>query len=884
MDGHLTGDVSAGSWIGIRTSAKGEYKVNKNIASYTSGTYFMDLSDSFHLEYDAGGDTLKQVPGAREYSVKLNGVNLLTDADPGDPIEVNGDHATLTQGKAFWCWDVESSTGMPGATGIADAFNPHLEFDMPANDISLVAKYVPYLSFAVIELGAPVVGEDLPAMAAVSYNDEAGKEHTVMFAVAWRAQDAQGTYVDVTGKAEYGTTYQAVIAVARDFATGLVPGKLTAGDVKVYMGDAADHEPALVSAVEGDGSLAVTTKGYATPARRITAVEAPAEVSVPSGITAAQLAAALPGSAAATAEDGSEVELELEDASAQGYDWSRSGILDEQGRVAEPAADERSHTYELALRVAGCAAGEVSVPEALSSVPVRVTVGHADRTVTFDPANGGEGASVSVAWGSRAAAPADPSWEGHDFLGWYAEGADEPFDFAAPVTENVVLTARWAADVYEVTFDVAGGSPAAAAQSVEWGKTVEEPVAPVREHYVFEGWFAEGSDAAWDFATPVSGPVALAARWVGNPQTVTFDPANGEAPFAASAAYGSPVADPGAPERAGYAFLGWYDAGGSAWDFSAGVTGDLALTARWSSTAPASFADVEAGSWYEGWVAQAAGLGLMTGYKDGYGSYTGLFGPGDTLTRGQVATVLYRLAGSPAPSASGAFADVDPGAYYADAVDWCAGEGVVTGYQAGPYAGMFLPGREVTREELAAMVWRFARRAGVATSGAPEGNFGRCEDAGLVSAWARDASVWCAAAGVVTGKETAEGTYRLDPRQAATRAQAAKVFVRLQALCSGREQPYLAGQADGGAAAQAGAQAADESAATFDDVAVFGAVEQPAGDPAEDETPGATEPAAEAIEAVEPASGEVAFGADEPDIAGQDAAASFGDPILDLVA
>ena len=108
--------------------------------------------------------------------------------------------------------------------------------------------------------------------------------------------------------------------------------------------------------------------------------------------------------------------------------------------------------------------------------------------------------------------------------------------------------------------------------------------------------------------------------------------------------------------------------------------------------------------------------------------------------------------------------------------------------------------------------------------------------------------------------------------------------MRLQALCSGREQPYLAGQADGGAAAQAGAQAADESAATFDDVAVFGAVEQPAGDPAEDETPGATEPAAEAIEAVEPASGEVAFGADEPDIAGQDAAASFGDPILDLAA
>ena len=230
------------------------------------------------------------------------------------------------------------------------------------------------------------------------------------------------------------------------------------------------------------------------------------------------------------------------------------------------------------------------------------------------------------------------------------------------------------------------------------------------------------------------------------------------------------------------------------------------------------FADVEAGSWYETWVYQAASLGLMTGYSNADGSDPTLFGPADDLTRGQVATVLWRMAGSPAGSAAG-FSDVDAGEYYARGVAWCQAAGIVTGYTDGAWAGAFRPEASVTREELATMVYRFARWAGVKTLSPSTAALDACSDAASVSAWAHDAAVWCAAAGVMTGKDTG-GAPLLDPQATASRAEAAKMFVRLAVLASGSEEPYADAPAE--AAQAAVVQTATTAAAErveYDDVA-----------------------------------------------------------------
>ncbi len=201
----------------------------------------------------------------------------------------------------------------------------------------------------------------------------------------------------------------------------------------------------------------------------------------------------------------------------------------------------------------------------------------------------------------------------------------------------------------------------------------------------------------------------------------------------------------------------------------------LVLGLVWAATARASstFPDVPEGTWYTTWVDQASDAGLMTGY--GQGSKQGQFGPGDALTRAQVATVLWRMADKPEPAGAAGFPDVEDGSWYAQAVAWC----VVTGYVGGPDDGTFVPDGEVTRAELAAMAWRWAKWAKVDVACPDPTAFESTTDSQSVEDWAVEAMTWTAAAGVLSGLDNHDGTYTLDPASGATRAQAAKVFVVL---------------------------------------------------------------------------------------------------------
>ena len=147
------------------------------------------------------------------------------------------------------------------------------------------------------------------------------------------------------------------------------------------------------------------------------------------------------------------------------------------------------------------------------------------------------------------------------------------------------------------------------------------------------------------------------------------------------------------------------------------------------------------------------------------GESTNTFAPNASMTRGMLATVLYRLAGQPETTAQTTFADVTAGAYYADAVAWAAEQSVI----AGTSDTAFSPEQAITREQLAAMLYRYAG------SPATEGSLSAYTDAAQVSAYAEDALCWCVENGILTGTSTDT----LSPQATATRAEVAAVLQRM---------------------------------------------------------------------------------------------------------
>ena len=150
------------------------------------------------------------------------------------------------------------------------------------------------------------------------------------------------------------------------------------------------------------------------------------------------------------------------------------------------------------------------------------------------------------------------------------------------------------------------------------------------------------------------------------------------------------------------------------------------------------------------------------------GTTSTTFAPKDTLTRAMLVTVLYRMAGSPTVDAPSGFTDVADGQWYSDAIAWAAANGIVNGVGGNKFA----PSEPVTREQLAAIFFRYAKAE------APEADvLSGYPDAESVSTYARDAMAWAVSTGLVTGSKEADGTY-LAPQGLAAREQAAAILMR----------------------------------------------------------------------------------------------------------
>ena len=244
---------------------------------------------------------------------------------------------------------------------------------------------------------------------------------------------------------------------------------------------------------------------------------------------------------------------------------------------------------------------------------------------------------------------------------------------------------------------------------------------------------------------------------------------------------------------------------GRVWALVAALALFLGLAATVPAPAQAaSFRDVPSGQWYTSWVDKASDQGLMSGFTDpATGRPTGYFGPDEPLTRAQVATVLWRMADGPS-SGHASFPDVERGSWYDAPVAWCVKAGVVTGYTSGPDRGYFRPDRPVTRQELATMVYRYAKYAGMDVADPDPTAFRSTTDWRTADSWASEALTWTAAAGVLSGVDNHDGTYSVVPFGTATRAMAAKVFVVLSGSPSAAKASYtVTFDSNGGSAVKA---------------------------------------------------------------------------------
>ena len=330
--------------------------------------------------------------------------------------------------------------------------------------------------------------------------------------------------------------------------------------------------------------------------------------------------------------------------------------------------------------------------------------------------------------GTVTVLPTDVTKDGYTFLGWFnaAEGGDKVTQIEATETGNKTFYAYWQKNetpvkTWSITYVADGGviNGSYPTSYVEGTVTVL-PTNVTKPGYTFLGWFtaASGGVLVKQIGATETGEKTFYAHWQKN----VLPP---------------PPVTPGTP--------------------SAPVT-----PARPAAPVGLPFADVSGSDWFYNDVRYVYEKGIMDG--------TGIdrFSPNAPLTRAMIVTILYRMAGSPSVSGSSDFTDVAAGKWFAKAVAWAAANGIVNGYGD----SLFGPNDPVTREQLAAILYRYAVYGGM-TAVTLEENLGSFADTAQLSAYAIQAMNWAVGQGLINGSGS-----NLVPKAQATRAQVAAIIHR----------------------------------------------------------------------------------------------------------
>ena len=298
-----------------------------------------------------------------------------------------------------------------------------------------------------------------------------------------------------------------------------------------------------------------------------------------------------------------------------------------------------------------------------------------------------------------------------------------------------------------------------------------------KDGYTFAGW-SDGSNIYQDGDTvTVNKDTTFEAQWKYNGsssssssgssnRTLTFNVNGGSELKKLTKAKGTTIdLSDYIPTRTGYTFAGWYsDKELTEKVTSVKLSENTIVYAKWTKNADetvAGFTDVKTGDWFAEEVQYVVDKGLMSGTSKT------TFAPSATTTRGMIVAILHRLEKEPAATAS-AFTDVKAGAYYEKAINWAAANDIVKGVTETTFA----PDQAITREQMAAILYRYAQFKGYDMSKANK--LDAYADAARVSAYAVPAMQWANAENLITGKSATV----LDPKGEATRAQVASILMR----------------------------------------------------------------------------------------------------------
>ena len=353
-----------------------------------------------------------------------------------------------------------------------------------------------------------------------------------------------------------------------------------------------------------------------------------------------------------------------------------------------------------------------------------------------------------------------------------------------------------------VTFDGNGGTPSVGSKTTTDQKLPSLPSASRSGSYSFDGWYTEksgGTKVTTD--TEFHANTTVYAHWtyIGggggyNPPvtyyTLRFETGGGSDIPSVREAYNTYIdLTKYVPTWRGHTFIGWYTER-SLMNKVSGVylTKDMTVYAGWRvdenpGTGANPFTDVSEKDWFYGDVMFVYENGLMLGTSKT------LFSPHGTATRGMMATILWRMEGSPAPKGKNSFTDVEAGKWYADAITWTAENGIFAGYGKDKFG----PDDPITREQLAAIFYRYADYKGYDLT--VKGNLDKFKDADKITDYAKTAMQWAVGSGLVKGKS---GNL-LDPQGTATRAEIAAMlhrFIEKYELVQGKAPGGLMGWID----------------------------------------------------------------------------------------
>jgi len=354
-----------------------------------------------------------------------------------------------------------------------------------------------------------------------------------------------------------------------------------------------------------------------------------------------------------------------------------------------------------------------------------------------------------------------------------------------------------------VTFDGNGGTPSVGSMTTTDQKLTSLPSASRSGSYSFDGWYTQksgGTKITTD--TVFSANTTVYAHWTYtggggggyNPPvtyyTLRFETGGGSDIPSVRETYNAYIdLTQYVPTWRGHTFIGWYSERGLINKVS-GVylTKDMTVYAGWRvdenpNTGANPFTDVSEKDWFYGDVMFVYENGLMLGTSKT------LFSPHGTATRGMMATILWRMEGSPVPKGKNSFTDVEAGKWYADATTWTAENSIFAGYGKDKFG----PDDPITREQLAAIFYRYADYKGYDLT--VKGNLDKFKDADKITDYAKTAMQWAVGSGLVKGKS---GNL-LDPQGTATRAEIAAMlhrFIEKYELVQGKAPGGLMGWID----------------------------------------------------------------------------------------